>query len=134
VDPVLRRLFRIGFTLGLIGGVVFALNKLLGGRRSGEVEPLPSVRPLGLEEWPPLHPDPDAHQIVSTTQLQPDPEAPTWVEPTDGVCPTSHPVKAKLSSKIFHLPGMTNYDRTKPDRCYRDGDTAEADGLRPAKR
>lgn len=57
-----------------------------------------------------------------------------WVEPTGDVCPTSHPVKAKLSSKIFHLPGMLNYDRTRPDRCYRDGGSAEADGLRPAKR
>ena len=57
-----------------------------------------------------------------------------WVEPKGDVCPTSHPVKAKLSSKIFHLPGMLNYDRTKPDRCYRDGGSAEADGLRPAKR
>ncbi|HEY9555990.1 MAG TPA: hypothetical protein VIR58_04605, partial [Acidimicrobiales bacterium] len=57
-----------------------------------------------------------------------------WVEPTDGVCPASHPVKAKMSSRIFHLPGMLNYDRTRPDRCYRDAETAEADELRPAKR
>jgi micrococcal nuclease len=97
--------------------------------------------------------------VPATTDLQPDPEAPAppsrpaaekapakkapakkaasataWVEPSGDVCPTSHPVKGKLSSKIFHLPGMLNYDRTKPDRCYRDGDSAEADGLRPAKR
>ena len=74
----------------------------------------------------------------------PDPEAPAprraptaarlWVEPTGGVCPTSHPVKAKLASKIFHLPGMANYERTKPDRCYVDAAAAEADGLRAAKR
>lgn len=57
-----------------------------------------------------------------------------WVEPKGGVCPTSHPVKAKLTSKIFHLPGMLNYERTNPDRCYRDADAAEADGLRAAKR
>jgi hypothetical protein len=60
--------------------------------------------------------------------------APAWVEPSGGVCPTGHPVKAKLASKIFHLPGMLNYERTNPDRCYRDPATAEADGLRPAKR
>ncbi|MDP1807444.1 MAG: hypothetical protein Q8K72_19865, partial [Acidimicrobiales bacterium] len=57
-----------------------------------------------------------------------------WVEPVDGACPTSHPVKGKLSSKIFHLPGMLNYDRTNPDRCYLDAGKAEADGLRAAKR
>lgn len=50
------------------------------------------------------------------------------------MCPQSHPIKAKLSSKIFHLPGMLAYDRTNPDRCYGDPGAAEADGLRPAKR
>jgi hypothetical protein len=58
----------------------------------------------------------------------------SWVEPVDGTCPTSHPVKAKLASKIFHLPGMLNYERTRPDRCYADADAATTDGLRPAKR
>jgi hypothetical protein len=57
-----------------------------------------------------------------------------WVDPDGSVCPTSHPVKAKLASKIFHLPGMLNYERTKPDRCYLDAAKAEADGLRAAKR
>jgi hypothetical protein len=64
-------------------------------------------------------------------------KAPTeaWVEPeADGTCPASHPIKAKLSSKIFHLPGGFNYPRTRPDRCYIDAAAAEADGLRPAKR
>ena len=56
------------------------------------------------------------------------------MEPDGDVCPTSHPVKAKLSSKIFHLPGMLNYDRTKPDRCYVNGPAAKADGLRESKR
>jgi micrococcal nuclease len=136
VDPVLRRLFRIGLTLGLLGGVAFALTKALGGKRPGAPERGPSARPLAPEAWPPLQPDPGLAEPEPSTALEPDPEAPTvlWVEPSGDVCPTTHPVKAKLSSKIFHLPGMLNYDRTKPDRCYRDGDAAEADGLRPAKR
>jgi hypothetical protein len=59
----------------------------------------------------------------------------TWVAPDQrGTCPASHPVKAKLSSKVFHLPGMSAYDRTSPDRCYCDEPAAEADGLRRAKR
>ncbi len=65
---------------------------------------------------------------------KPKPPAQAWVEPTGGLCPTSHPVKAKLTSKIFHLPGMLNYERTRPDRCYVDATKAEADGLRAAKR
>jgi hypothetical protein len=57
-----------------------------------------------------------------------------WVPANDGVCPPSHPVKAKLSSKIFHTPGARNYSRTKADRCYPDEASAQADGLRPALR
>jgi hypothetical protein len=54
-----------------------------------------------------------------------------WVPANDGVCPQSHPVKAKLSSKIFHTPSSRNYSRTKADRCYPDETSAQADGLRP---
>jgi len=57
-----------------------------------------------------------------------------WLEPVGGDCPPSHPVKAKMTSGIYHLPGMVSYARTNPDRCYRDAATAEADGLRSAKR
>ena len=60
--------------------------------------------------------------------------ATTWVEPVDGACPAGYPVKAKLKSGIFHLPGGLAYERTKPDRCYPDAAAAEADGLRAAKR
>ena len=57
-----------------------------------------------------------------------------WVAASNGVCPPSHPIKAKLSSKIFHAPGARNYGRTHADRCYPDEGSAEADGLRPALR
>jgi outer membrane biosynthesis protein TonB len=57
-----------------------------------------------------------------------------FVEPKGGVCPKSHPVKAKVSSFIYHLPGMLAYERTTPDRCYRGPEEAEADGFRRAKR
>src|SRR4051812_11569254 len=57
-----------------------------------------------------------------------------WVAANDGVCPQTHPVKAKLSSKIFHTPASRNYSRTKADRCYPDEASAQADGLRPAQR
>jgi hypothetical protein len=56
-----------------------------------------------------------------------------WVEANDGVCPQTHPIKAKLSSKIFHTPASRNYSRTKADRCYPDETSAQADGLRPAQ-
>jgi hypothetical protein len=57
-----------------------------------------------------------------------------WVEPDGGACPATHPVKAKLASGIFHVPGGANYERTNADRCYLTAEAAESDGLRPAKR
>lgn len=61
-------------------------------------------------------------------------ETAAWVDPEDGSCPLTHPVKVKLASGIFHVPGGLAYDRTAPDRCYRDATAAEADGFRPSKR
>lgn len=62
-------------------------------------------------------------------------ESAAWVAPQDGgACPASHPVKVKVSSGIYHVPGGTAYDRTTPDRCYIDAAAAEADGYRPSKR
>lgn len=57
-----------------------------------------------------------------------------WLEPVGTVCPPSHPVKAKLTSMLYHLPGMAAYTRTRPDRCYLDGAAAETDGFTKAKR
>jgi hypothetical protein len=59
---------------------------------------------------------------------------PPWVAPDGQICPPTHPIKAKLSSQLFHLPGMFAYARTTPDRCYASAEEAEADGLRSAKR
>lgn len=62
------------------------------------------------------------------------PSAVIWVEPDGGVCPTSHPVKAKVGPRLFRVPGMPAYERTRPDRCYRDEESATADGLTRARR
>ena len=57
-----------------------------------------------------------------------------WVEPQGQVCPLSHPIKAKLDGSVYHLPGMFNYTRTRPDRCYATEAAAKRDGLTSAKR
>lgn len=75
-----------------------------------------------------------ATALVSEKVIREAGPAPAWVAPEAGSCPASHPVKAKLSSGVFHLPGMMYYERTNPDRCYADAAAAEADGLRQAKR
>lgn len=188
VTAVIRRSFRIGLTLGLLGGVAFAIAKMLGARP----HPQGAATPAPTDRWPRLVPEPVAAATTPVApRTVPDPPAPEpvavvaapvepavvaasvepivaplapaatkppspakkapkkaakkapvkakaplarWVEPVGDVCPTSHPVKAKLASKIFHLPGMLNYARTRPDRCYQDAIAAESDGLRPAKR
>lgn len=57
-----------------------------------------------------------------------------WIEAADsGTCPAHHPVKAKLASGIFHVPGGANYARTVADRCYVSPEAAAADGLRASK-
>lgn len=190
---MIRRSFRIGLTLGLLGGLAFALAKMFGARSEHQADHAPATP----EPWPRLRPDtarpsppavvmvpevpepserpapppgiaaaPIAEPLPAQAPAEPAPvakppaaktaapQAPAakkaapkkaaavkkkplvaaWVTPTGDVCPTTHPVKAKLASKIFHLPGMLNYARTNPDRCYRDAQAAEADDLRPAKR
>jgi hypothetical protein len=61
-------------------------------------------------------------------------DGPVWVEAVDHACPPGYPVKAKLTSHLYHEPGMLAYRRTNPDRCYVDGSAAERDGFVKAKR
>jgi hypothetical protein len=147
LGPVLRRLFRLVVTAGVVGGVVVLVRKILTAGEPAGATVAAAVPPLPREEWPPLEPDPVLAEPPPSNGLEPDPEAPqptetsttgdvdaAWVDPVDDACPTTHLVKAKMASKIFHVPGGLSYERTKPDRCYRDAAAAEADGLRAAKR
>lgn len=204
---MIRRSFRRGLTLGLLGGAVVTALRTLQGRRpqpapaapaspptwdripdttpvtvpepvvevhtgveaeahaadaSRQVERPPTDgepaadRPAAAQTTPPtptvVEDKPKADPAVNLIQEAPKPKkapakkaakatkkaakapAAPWVEPVDGECPGSHPVKGKLTSRIFHVPGGFNYPRTKPDRCYVDAAAAEADGLRLSKR
>jgi hypothetical protein len=108
--------------------------------------PAPATTEASVAVPPPASPQPPApSRAAKPTRTGPARKSPTgkagdppgerlWVPANDGVCPQSHPVKAKLSSKIFHTPGGRNYKTTKADRCYPDEASAQADGLRPALR
>jgi hypothetical protein len=96
--------------------------------------PSPPASPTAIDRAGPA-PSPPASP---TAAADPDPtptSVSTWVaaEP-DGSAPPSHPIKAKLSSRLYHLPGMAAYGRTRPDRCYQTPEAAEADGFARAKR
>jgi hypothetical protein len=141
---MIRRLLRVGIRLGVLAVVGYGVARFLQ-RRQHELTPAPAA-----PTWPPVTPsraEPSAAPAVEATGdgdqpvVEPslaaagEPVPPqAWVEPSGDACPASHPIKGKLSSRIFHLPGMMAYDRCKPDRCYASEDAAEADGLRRAKR
>jgi hypothetical protein len=155
---MIRSLFRVALKLGMVGAVVAVAVKALDRRRSASSA---SDWSAGTEPWPPIdladQPAPGARgpgpvvedvvieDVVVAAAVVEDVEAgavtdgdgegQVWSDPhDDGSCPVTHPVKAKLASGVFHLPGMANYERTKADRCYPDADTARADDLRQAKR
>jgi hypothetical protein len=110
----MRRLLGIG----LLAGIAYAVWRRVPTRP--ETGPHWEPQPFPFPPQPAIHLDHDT--------------AAPWVEPADsGACPAHHPVKAKLSSGIFHVPGGANYARTQPDRCYLSVETAEADGLRQSK-
>lgn len=104
--------------------------------------------PTGEASWSPLKDDKAGAPVTSSTaspaeaaaeppaKTPPEPgdEPAGWVEPVDGVCPASHPIKGNAQSKIFHVPEGASYDRTIPERCYATPEAAEADGFRAAKR
>lgn len=85
-------------------------------------------------DWPPLAPTTDDAAPEATTSGPADSASDSaWVDPVDGTCPSTHPIKAKNSSKIFHVPEGGSYGRTNADRCYADAADAEADGYRQSK-
>jgi len=93
---------------------------LIGDEPLQEPEPAPVAKP--------------AAKKPAKKKAAPKKKLPPWVDPEGRVCPQTHPVKGKLSSMIFQVPGNFAYERTTPDRCYKSTDDAEEDGLRPAKR
>jgi hypothetical protein len=157
---MLRRLFRLSFRLGVLAGAGYAAMKVLQRRENGAaLAPAPSWPPVTPASRPDPLPRDDApavpaaapapvvapekpavkaehvEQAAPAAKPAPPKEGQSWVAPSsDGICPQTHPLKAKLTSKLFHVPGMFAYDRTKPDRCYAAEADAEADGLRKAKR
>lgn len=145
----MKRLFRLLVLAAIAGAVAAAVR---GRQRTTDPLPRPAATPSA--PWPPLKTEPPTTEPAPTPpapDLEPEPVAAAdpapatpepeaaggdgWVEPGgDGECPDGYPIKAKLSSKIYHAPGQLNYERTSPDRCYASEAAAEADGLRAAKR
>ena len=145
--PAARRFVNI-VKIGAVVAVAVAVLRALRGRRTPPVtgeaswppldEPAETptstrlATPLTLAEEPPETTD-EPEPTGSADEAEAEPAA-GWVDPVDGVCPASHPVKGNADSGIYHVPGGTFYDRTTPERCYVSAEAAEADGFRRAKR
>ncbi len=130
---LLRRLIKIVAAVALLFAVIQVARRLLSS---------PEPAPVTPPDWPPLEPSTESGSATAAEPAASDEASASdevveaseaWVEPDDGSCPSGHPVKAKNSSKIFHVPGGGSYDRTKADRCYLDAAAAEADGYRQSK-
>ena len=114
----------------LAAGVGMALS----WRRGNDTTPTPTEPP----QWPnwPERTAPTEQVVRSehSDHTGGTDDDPGWVAANDdGSTPDGHPVKAKESSGIFHVPDGRFYDRTKPDRCYPTAADAEADGYRRSK-
>ena len=119
---MIRSAFRFGLRATLLSGCVVGLVTLVR-RRSSTL-----ARDDGPDPWARAGAGVQPQRPVAVPAL------PAWVEPQAKTCPPTHPVKAKQSSNIFHVPGGLNYERTVPDRCYRDEAAAIADGFVKSRR
>ena len=121
-----RRIRRLVFLASATTAIVrFAMSRRPKTQRS-------ETRPA---EWAPLRtPATTPSSSAASTSTTATSALPAWVEPVDGACPVTHPVKGKTKSGIYHVAGGRFYDSTVPERCYRDTAAAEADGMRASQR
>jgi len=120
---------------GLVLGAAYVVWRVVDAdHRAAELGPSDEPRPArpAAPTPAPAAPGPASAPPAPNGSVPSDERS--WVEPEERACPASHPVKAKLASGIYHEPSGANYDRTVPDRCYRDGPAAQRDGLRRSKR
>jgi len=112
---------------GIVAGIAYA------GWRAWKTR-VPETSNVSWDSAPFPFPPVPRPSTAAVTEAPGSNGAGAFVDPgDDGACPLTHPVKAKLASGIYHVPGGGNYERTKPDRCNKSAKAAEADALRTAK-
>lgn len=131
-------IFGVLIVLGMCGSI-FGSNRTTPAVAPA---PIPTDAPAPTEMSATAAPEPtevpDATNTPSPT-LAPLPTL-AGVRPTGSDCPADHPVKGNIrdrepdkGAKIYHLPGSSSYDATKPERCFVDAAEAEQAGYRAPK-
>lgn len=150
---LLRKVVRLLFRSAAIAVLVWVLRELIRRWVDGPEQPAVSGN---WESWAPADATPTPQQAPAIAKAPTSGKAPaakspptgsplrrtpegssngSWVKPDgSGQVPTSHPVKAKVSSRVYRVPGMPGYERSVPDRCYASPEAAEADGFTRATR
>ncbi len=137
-----KKAYRRVLSLALVLAGALVARRLFANRMKLESSVVPP------DSWPPIRPAAtvfgrprnDTHDSLvgeeERSTAGPADPAPLWVNPLEQgkSCPISHPIKAKRSSMIYHVPGSLAYDRTIADRCYATEEAARADGFRRTKR
>ena len=115
--PTVKRLVKLLVPLGVLAAVLAWLQRRPAPpTASPTAPPEPAQRPASYEA-PVVTPSTATDEPPSE-----DPTAADWVEPTaDGGCPDGYPVKAKTSSKIFHVPEGDDVRADRPGPLLRLG-------------
>ena len=125
---IIKRILKLAVITAIVGALVsWFRSRSSEENEDSEEEDLP---------WPPIRTtEPDsASKVVEPNDGSPV-EPREWLSCDEsGNCPESHPIKAKDSSGLYHIPGGNIYERTIPDRCYATIEAAEADGYRQSQR
>ncbi len=114
----MRKSLKRTLGLGIVGGMAFAAWRAWNAQAAQRPRgPEWTTAPFPFPPAPRAAADRPAPAPVATAAPASAParsaSSAAWTEPNaDGSCPDGHPVKAKLASGIYHVPGGANYART----------------------
>jgi hypothetical protein len=128
--PAVRRVLGVS----MLAGVAYAIWRAIEANRTPDDGMRWESQPFPFPPQPRASPPDHGSASTSSSTVSATATSDGWADPVDGACPSGYPVKGKLSSGIYHVPGGTSYERTTPDRCYVDAAAAESNGLRASKR
>jgi hypothetical protein len=134
---------------GCLGKIAIALVGLLvigccgaalGGRRIPQQTitaptgvPAPTNSPIPTRSPSPVPPSP----LPAPTDVPLPTIVIKGVAPVGSACPPDAPIKgnivdrgARKGEKIYHIPGSSSYQQTKPERCFANVPEAESAGYR----